>query len=368
MEASDKTVLLVSCLPPPMRGVEVWTQTVIEKKLPGGYKLSLIDTSKRYKTSASDLLGNVHKEIWRNLAILIRLLFALTSSRPSIVHLNCFVVSPRGMLRDLLCLILSRLFLIPTVTHFHSTLIAPKRPAHSRLWGFCLEFIVWFSRACIVQNEQSNRAILSLKLYANQKIVVSPCFTVFESRITTQPEKRSSHPLSAVFVGVLCAEKGYEELLAIAGLRPQIEFNLIGVRLDGEDAGDGPLPGNVVLHGEVSQDAVWDALCDADLFIFPSHLEGFPIAVLEAMAAGLPIIATRVGAIPEMIEQGIGGYLVHPGDISGLLSALDTLAENESLRIRMGKHNAQSCKSRYSYKRAANSQVGLYDDLLKRGR
>jgi glycosyltransferase involved in cell wall biosynthesis len=145
-----------------------------------------------------------------------------------------------------------------------------------------------------------------------------------------------------------------------------MEFNLIGARLDGEGVENYQVPGNVVLHGEASQDAVWEALCNADLFIFPSHLEGFPNAVLEAMAAGLPIIATRVGAIPEMIEQEAGGFLVHPGDLPGLISALDTLAENKLLRIRMGKHNAQKCQSSYSYEQAANSQVEIYDYLLRR--
>jgi glycosyltransferase involved in cell wall biosynthesis len=79
-----------------------------------------------------------------------------------------------------------------------------------------------------------------------------------------------------------------------------------------------------------------DMLASADMFALASDWEGLPLAVIEAMAAGLPVVATRVGGIPEAVENGRSGFLVPPGDKRALTDALQTLAENPGLRREMG--------------------------------
>lgn len=76
---------------------------------------------------------------------------------------------------------------------------------------------------------------------------------------------------------------------------------------------------------------------NADIFCLPSRQEGFGIVFLEAMAAGLPIVATRAAAIPEVVLDGECGALVEPGDVSGLSTTLDRLLENPAERRRLGE-------------------------------
>ena len=70
------------------------------------------------------------------------------------------------------------------------------------------------------------------------------------------------------------------------------------------------LPSNVVLLGVMDHSSVIRELCASDIFFFPTTSEGFPNVILEAMAVGLPVVSTRVGAIPEIIEHGTNGILV----------------------------------------------------------
>ena len=94
------------------------------------------------------------------------------------------------------------------------------------------------------------------------------------------------------------------------------------------------LEGKVILSGPKEQAARY--LNAFDLFVLPSVKEGFPWAVLEAMAAKLPVIATRVGAIPEIIEDGVSGYIIEPSNSDQIVERVTTLLDNESKAREMG--------------------------------
>ena len=76
---------------------------------------------------------------------------------------------------------------------------------------------------------------------------------------------------------------------------------------------------------------------DADIFVLPSISEGSPKVIPEAMAKGLPIIATRVGGLPELIENGVNGILIEPHDAVSLSDAIEYLATNPIMRQSMGE-------------------------------
>ncbi len=88
-----------------------------------------------------------------------------------------------------------------------------------------------------------------------------------------------------------------------------------------------------VFHGWVTGEAKREALARADVLVMPSHREGLPNAALEAMASGLPVLATRVGGLPDLVEHGRTGWLVEPSDPRGLGRALaECVSRRQSLR------------------------------------
>ena len=105
-----------------------------------------------------------------------------------------------------------------------------------------------------------------------------------------------------------------------------------------------------------------------DIFVLPSRKEGLPYALLEAMAAGLPIIATAVGSVPEIIEQQENGLLVPPEDAAALGQTLHALSENDSLRMRIGDAARRTFENSYRIERMLSATHALYAQLLNPGK
>lgn len=161
------------------------------------------------------------------------------------------------------------------------------------------------------------------------------------------PQDRADQPTKFVFVGHLTANKAPDVLLAAARLLKErgVPFHLVF-------CGQGPLyeqlqrdiqafdlGAQVDLRGWVVGDALIQALWAADVFVLPTHSEGMPNALLEAMAAGLPAITTPVSSIPEIISEGENGLLVLPGDAVSLANAMEQLSRSPELRATMSANN-----------------------------
>jgi glycosyltransferase involved in cell wall biosynthesis len=102
-----------------------------------------------------------------------------------------------------------------------------------------------------------------------------------------------------------------------------------------------------------------------DVFVMPSLEEGFPIAALDAMAAGLPVVATDVGGVPELIEDGKTGRLVPPYDADALASRLRLLLLNPEQRLSMGAAGHARVRDHFSVAPMIESFAQLYDELVR---
>ena len=96
----------------------------------------------------------------------------------------------------------------------------------------------------------------------------------------------------------------------------------------------------------------------------PSTDEGLPNAVLEAMAAGLPVVSTRVGGIPDLIDDEVTGLLVAPGDPEALAAAITRLVTDEPLRLRLGAAARERARD-FSWQACTDRHVELYEVLLR---
>jgi glycosyltransferase involved in cell wall biosynthesis len=106
-------------------------------------------------------------------------------------------------------------------------------------------------------------------------------------------------------------------------------------------------------------------MAELDLVVSASHSEAMPLALMEAMASGLPVVATRVGGIPDLIQQGVTGWLVHEGDYEGLAIRVVELIGDEPLRRRAGDAARQRAVERFSVVDSVASTVQLLTRLAQ---
>jgi glycosyltransferase involved in cell wall biosynthesis len=158
-----------------------------------------------------------------------------------------------------------------------------------------------------------------------------------------------AEPAEVLFAGRLSPEKGIEELVAAtAGM------NLVV-------AGDGPLR-HLVPNGLgfVPHDELERLYDRAAVVVLPSYREGLPLCVIEAMAHGRPVVATNVGGIPELVEDGVTGLLVEPGDVNGLRAAVERLLADPRLRRRMGRAGRERIIERCSLEAVTAATLDVY--------
>ena len=120
------------------------------------------------------------------------------------------------------------------------------------------------------------------------------------------------------------------------------------------------------VHFVGEQDQVVPLLSAADVFVLPSAQESFGLAALEAMACGVPVVASRVGGLPEVIEHGVSGYLHAPHDISGMARSLVDLLKDKALHDRVGEAAAQTARARYSDAMIVPMYESYYEEVLAR--
>jgi len=162
-----------------------------------------------------------------------------------------------------------------------------------------------------------------------------------------------------VFLSAMTAEKGWRELFRVAeklcAENEPWRFDFHGGPGAGETAESltaffaaGRFPERVVWHGAAWGEAKRQALTNADLFCFPTWSEAFPLAVLEAMAFGLPVVASDVGGIADALVAGDGGWLLPPKDEAALARALREAFADPSRLATMGAANRRRFEQRFS--------------------
>jgi glycosyltransferase involved in cell wall biosynthesis len=187
------------------------------------------------------------------------------------------------------------------------------------------------------------------------------------SSVEAREKGSESRRVRAAYVGELSTDKGTLDLLQAARALPHVDFVLMGEISPGIREAVGSAPANVRATGVRTRAAVMASLRDADLFVFPSRREGFPNAVLEAMASGLPVVSTRVGAIPEMVQDSLGGYLVAPSDPNALTAAIGRLAEDRVLSRQMGEHNRNVCSEKFGFDAVFPRLTAIYEQIVSSG-
>ncbi|HEX4346654.1 MAG TPA: glycosyltransferase [Vicinamibacterales bacterium] len=223
----------------------------------------------------------------------------------------------------------------------------------------------------VVANARAAAERLRFERVPAGKIVVVPN-GLDTSRVSTRA--RLAPLRRVVTVANLRPEKGHDVLVEAAAdvvrVFPDATFALAG---DGPERArlerlvrDRGLAGAFTFHGHVEN--VSAHLDAADIFVLPSTSEAFPNSLLEAMAAGLPVVASDVGGVPEMVSDGQTGHLVPPGDSRALATRLLTLMREPDEALRMGDAGRSAVVSRFSFDRMVAAFERVYvAELARKG-
>jgi colanic acid/amylovoran biosynthesis glycosyltransferase len=203
------------------------------------------------------------------------------------------------------------------------------------------------------------------------KIVEVPCGLRFGAVTTSSVvDDGSDRAIHVLCVGRLVPDKGQELLIdAVAGLRDaghDIHVTLIG---DGPDrerlehrARKLDSSSAIAFTGSLPQLELVTYLARADIFCLPSFAEGLPVAIMEAMALGVPVISTRIAGIPELIIDGENGRLISPGRVDLLQAAILELATTPSLRESWGRRGRETVRARHDVDESARLLRALFSD------
>lgn len=203
------------------------------------------------------------------------------------------------------------------------------------------------------------------------RIVVAPNPVVLPESV---PERPDGGPLRFVYFGLISRRKGVFDLLeAITKLstecRARVQFTLAGngeIAQLRQRAAELGVQDVVEIREWVDTAERDKLLAAANAFVLPSHTEGLPMSLLEAMAWGLPPICTPVGSIPEYVINGANGILVPPGDVPQLAQAIETLVAQDEQRKYMGRL-ARATVEPLCVKQYSNRMCAVYRSLANNG-
>ena len=190
------------------------------------------------------------------------------------------------------------------------------------------------------------------------------------------PPRKTDAP-TILFVGGLEARKGLEYLVLAMGpvVKSHPSARLVAVAKAGVRGVDEPgwfrvlaeragIAGSVVIHESVSTGDLMQLYADCDLLALPSRNEGWGLSLMEAMACSKPVVATRVGGIPELVTDGVEGLLVGPGDVKALGQAICRLLDDPAARDRMGLAGRKRVEA-FSWDAAADTVMREYGRALQ---
>lgn len=341
-------VLLVSPLPPPNGGMATWTEQYLRDSMNCNEVYTVNTAFIGERSLHKDETMHIFTEVKRFVRVILKYLSILRKREIDVIHINSSC-SRTGIIRDALCVALSRKH--PIVFHCHCNI---QDQLKGRLAVRLGKYIFNTVERVVVLNEMS---LSYTKELSNEKTIIIP--NSIDKRTIVSEFAVAETLKNIIYVGHVKHTKGIREIIEAARKENDIVFHLVGPVAD--DISKIQAPDNVVFYGKREHSEALDLMRKADAFLFPSYTEGFSMVMLEAMAAGLPIIATNVGSNAEMIGSD-GGIIINPKSSNEIVQAIEIIRPT-NVRSRMSAWNLNKVDSAYRADVVFNKLQEVYHEI-----
>lgn len=317
------------------------------------YKKYIFETFRFIPTTTCKQQNFVSRQIVAGVAY-VKLLYHLLKHDIKVVHLHA--ASGKSFFRKWFYIDLCHWFGVKIIFHEHS--------GNFKDFGEKIRpFIRKILSKCDVIVALSNTWKDYFRSIGFDNVVVIP--NPIEPPVT-RPLPKDDTRLHLAFLGNIVSRKGIFDLLhAMEGLSGVVlhiggKGDTARMRREIRNLG---LENSVVYHGFVSGEEKEKLFQTCDVYVLPSYAEGFPVSILEAMSYGMPVVASRIGGIPDIIDESKTGLLITPGDIAALRAAIMDLLNDKEKRMAMGR-NAEEESKKYLPHRIEEYLKPLYEKFL----
>jgi len=370
MQSVKKTkILVLGFLPPPQEGTSKITEMIIRSEyLRNKYDLLFLSLSKRQRAIKRGKFSLIN--VFLAINNYIKFLYFIVKYNPEIVHLP-LAQNKFGFLRDSIFIIIGKMFGKKICLHFLGGSFDMFLAGSSKAYQKYIKFVLRKVDRTVVLAEKLKYQFAELVPENSISVLYNPSPLNNDILKNSPIENKNNNSANILFIGCISKAKGALDLVkAIKSVKIKfkgnISVNLCGQQVNVEsnikfiDNPDGAysrileiikedgLNSEVKLPGQVDDERKDILFRNTDIFVFPSYSEGCPIAVMEAMSYGLPLIVTPVGALPEMLKENENCLFVNSGDDKAIAEKILFLINSPDRRKEMGKNNYELIRTKYN--------------------
>ena len=362
---NKRKILLLIKVPPPITGATLMNCRVLDSKiLQNSFEFETIGMS--YAKSINDM-GTLRLE---KIVLLIKYLSLLVTKLLN--NKYCFVyfqISPHGsaFFRDILFVLLVKLSRIRIVYHLHGTGIKQ----HSKNFLYIVLYKFAFNNESVI--------ILSKKLsydiedvYKGNALVVANGISNISYQLNTI--SKINNTLKILFLSNLLLSKGIGDFLEALSIlhKKNIECKAIIIGAIGDinsyqlnnELNNKGLADKVEYLGPLYNSKKHEILAEVDILIYPTKNDAFPLVLLEALQYGLPTIATNEGAITEIIDDGMTGFIIDKGQPNKIAEKVEILYNDRELLRKMGEAGRKKFEANYSLEKFENNMAKVFQQVF----
>ena len=308
--------------------------------------------------------GSIVYKIFKALSAYSKFIYTALFWKPNLVHVHTSFGG--SFYRKALIIEIASLAKIPVVNHVHGADFdefyrkksQKKKKTIEKIYNKCIRTIA------LSEEWKKNLA----EIVPEQTIRVVENYGILQEDLIKEKLTKPNNKL-ILFLGFICERKGCFDIPAIVDQVcrkiPDARFILGG---SGEiekvkQKLSAKYKDNVEFPGWIRNEQKKQYLREADLFLLPSYNEGMPMAILDAMGCGLPIVSTDVGGIPKIVRQGINGYLYKPGDSKSMACAIIEYLTDDEKRLKAGRESVDVIRESYSLQQNIDKLERVYTEV-----